>query len=208
MFSCSDVTAPEIVTDNSELVLESRSDEPCEPQGDNCEDAVMESFQITGNFPCSAMVTMEITVCDAEINFEEVQVLPSQQGCVFTLDDVEAAYQAFIQAFMNREASNGRVGNCSFSTTTVSNYIKQSCVQQCQGLGPVGGPFPIILVPCFSGATGCCIEMTRWCENDGTAINIGEDSRVVQGNCVGDDSTPCIAGDPGSAICIADRCEQ
>ena len=152
---------------------------------------------------------MLVTICDTDVNFEEVEIVPNDSNCDFDLDDIEEAYNTFIQFFLDGLVEDGIVPDCpSPNTTFHSNYIKQSCVQRCQGIGPVGGPFPIRFVRCFNGATGCCIVRTRWCAVDGQAINIGEDTRTIQGNCSNSQTVECIPGDPGSAVCIPDRCEQ
>lgn len=208
--SCSGVQEHEVSESAHDWVLNTRSTEDCEPMGDSCNDPTVETSTVNnGNLPCQASVSMLVTICARDVNFEEVEIVPSDPDCVFDLDDIEEAYNVFIQFFFDDLVDRGVVPECPSPNTTMhSNYIKQSCVQQCQGLGPVGGPFPIILVPCFSGATGCCIERTRWCAVDGRAINIGEDTRTIQGNCSNSQTVECIPGDPGSAVCIPDRCEQ
>ena len=199
MYSCSEV--PDNITEPN-LALESRSQESCEPDGEFCDDGeVLErSF---GTIPCGVTVRMKVTRCSGEFHYEEVDVVPSDPTCTLTMEQLEAAYRIFIRLDLNDNISD--IPRCAASTTFVSNYIKQSCVQQCEGPGPVGGPFPIIFVPCFSGATGCCIEIDRYCVNlAGGLERIGEDFEVIQGNCSSSQTQPCTEAHLG--ICIPDRC--
>ncbi len=199
MYSCSDETNNSA---QQNLALDSRSQESCVPSGENCEDAIIETESF-GFLACPSGVTvrMNVTTCNGEINYEEVDVTPEDANCDLTIEQIEEAYRIFIRLHIR---DNDDINNCNSSTTFLSNYIKKSCVQRCQGIGPVGGPFPIIFLPCSSGATGCCIERTRWCRANGDLIEIVEDAINIQGNCSSSQTTPCTG--IGVGVCIPDRC--
>ena len=206
-WSCSSNLDPSPVIDNgSDRQIQNRS-EPCEPQGTDCEDPIVEVLQINaGNdLPCSVEIEMIVTVCESEINFQEVSITPAiDPDCVLTQEDLDNAYNRFIELYMDLIAN---VAPCASSSTTHSNYIKKSCVQACYGFATEGEPSPIIYRPCSSGATGCCIVKTRWCYEEGNAIQIGEDTEIIPGNCTGDLSAGCIV-EGFKNICIASRCEE
>ena len=204
-WSCSSNLDPSPVIDNGlDRPIQNRS-EPCEPQGENCGETATESFQVgPGTIPCSAIVSMNVTICGSEINFEEVSITPVDPNCTLTQEDLDTAYDTFINVYMDNLAF---VEPCSGFITTHSNYIKMSCVQVCYGFAAAGQPSPIIYIPCSSGATGCCIERTRWCKEDGNAINIAHYTEIIPGNCTGDLTADCIV-EGFKNICRASRCEE
>jgi len=93
----------------------------CEPPNiDNCGNPFLRASSIgTNSLPCQVDVAMMVTICENEVFFEEVSVTPFVDGCILTQEDLDFAYQSFVQGFMQREVD---VNPCGSEITHLSNY--------------------------------------------------------------------------------------
>lgn len=96
--------------------------------------------------------------------------------------------------------------------TISSNYLQKNCVTRCLGFAQVGQPAPITFVPCFSDASGCCIQTTSWCKTPlpgggSHVIEISAHTTTVSGKCTGDITGVCNNSGLGlGKVCIENRC--
>ncbi len=216
LWSCSvDMESPEseVFVEVQNISLETRRGESCVPTGDDC--VLLSSDPIiidSGLLPCQFEVTMDITKCvsvtgEVTYNFEENQIAPTDPNCLFTLEDLDLAYDRFVDFYMSGIADD--VGPCSSTLTTQAVYFKASCIEVCESneFSEFGTNY-VVYISCSEFATGCCIERSQWCKPLGqNPIEIGALTETVAGECTGTFTNGCqIQGLRGG--CIAERCQD